>query len=180
VRNVYDLGDQLLIVATDRISAFDHVLGSGIPDKAGSHADLPPSGSSACRGRAQPPGVDGAGRVPAPARFYRGGPPGRSMLVRRTTPLPIECVARATCRARLEGLPAHGRHLRHRAAAGTRRVVALPAPIFTPATKAETGHDENIPEARAAALVGADVLGRVKALTLDSTGAAASTRTRAA
>src|SRR5258706_12177059 len=95
VRDVYDLGDQLLIVATDRISAFDYVLGSGIPDKGrvltqlsafwfGKIADLTPHHLVSVN-------VDD---FPVAARAHAAVLDGRSMLVRKTTPLPVECVAR--------------------------------------------------------------------------------------
>src|ERR1022692_4338911 len=95
VRDVYDLGEHLLIVATDRISAFDYVLGSGIPDKGriltqlsafwfGQVADLVPHHLIS---------TDVAD-FPAATRPFRGMLAGRSMLVRKTEPLPVECVAR--------------------------------------------------------------------------------------
>jgi phosphoribosylaminoimidazole-succinocarboxamide synthase len=168
VRDVYDLGTSLLIVATDRISAFDYVLGSGIPDKGkvltqlsafwfDRLGDLVPHHVLA---------VD-VDTFPAVTRPHRDVLRGRSMLVRKTDPLPIECVARgylsgsgwkdyqhtgAVC-----GVPL---------AAGLRESDRLPASIFTPATKAESGHDENISEARAGEIVGVDRVRQVKELTL--------------
>jgi phosphoribosylaminoimidazole-succinocarboxamide synthase len=168
VRDVYDLGEHLLIVATDRISAFDYVLGSPIPDKGKvltqlsafwfrRLADLTPHHLISVE-------VDD---FPAVARAHRDTLAGRSMLVRKTTPLPVECVARgylsgsgwkeyvksgAVCGIRLpSGLEESGR---------------LPEPIFTPATKAETGHDENIDEAQAGEIVGRDRVRRLRDLTL--------------
>jgi phosphoribosylaminoimidazole-succinocarboxamide synthase len=89
------------------------------------------------------------------------------MLVRRTRPLPVECVARGY----LEGsgwkdYQATGAICGHQLPAGLRQCDRLPEPIFTPATKAESGHDENISEAEAARLLGDDVFAQVKALTL--------------
>jgi phosphoribosylaminoimidazole-succinocarboxamide synthase len=89
------------------------------------------------------------------------------MLVRRTQPLPVECVARGY----LEGSGwkdylATGAVCGHPLPAGLRQCDRLPMPLFTPATKAESGHDENISEAQAAAILGDDVFGQVKALTL--------------
>ena len=89
------------------------------------------------------------------------------MLVRRTRPLPVECVARGY----LEGsgwkdYQATGTLCGHRLPAGLRQCDQLPTPLFTPATKAESGHDENITEAQAAAVLGEDVFSQVKALTL--------------
>ncbi len=168
VRDVYDLGSQLLIVATDRISAFDYVLGSGIPDKGkvltqlsafwfDHFGDVVPHHVLA---------VD-VDRFPAVTQPYRDILRGRSMIVRKTEPLPVECVARgylsgsgwkdyqrtgAVC-----GVPLP---------AGLRESDRLPSAIFTPATKAETGHDENISEAQAAEIVGKDIAARLHHLTL--------------
>ncbi|GMV23882.1 MAG: phosphoribosylaminoimidazole-succinocarboxamide synthase [Acidimicrobiia bacterium] len=168
VRDVYDLGDTLLIVATDRISAFDYVLGSGIPDKGkvltqlsafwfDKISDITPHHLISTN-------VDD---FPAEAREHRDILRGRTMWVKKTTPLPVECVARgyisgsgwkdyratgAVCGVTLPG--------------GLRESDRLPQILFTPATKAESGHDENISEAEAAAVVGADVLARLKDLTL--------------
>ncbi len=96
------------------------------------------------------------------------------MLVRRTHPLPVECVARGY----LEGsgwkdYQATGALCGHRLPAGLRQCDRLPEPLFTPATKAESGHDENISEAQAAAVLGDDVFAQVKALTLALYGAGA-------
>ena len=169
VRDVFEAGDdQLLIVATDRISAFDHVLGSGIPDKGriltqlsafwfDRLADVTPHHVLS---------TDVAD-FPAATRPAAAELAGRSMLVRRTHPLPVECVARGY----LEGsgwkdYQATGTLCGHRLPAGLRQCDQLPTPLFTPATKAESGHDENITEAQAAAVLGEDVFSQVKALTL--------------
>ena len=168
VRDVYDLGEHLLIVATDRISAFDYVLGSGIPDKGrvltqlsafwfGKVADLTPHHLVS---------IDVAD-FPAAARPYRDVLEGRSMLVRKTDPLPFECVARGYLSG--SGWKEYGRTgavCGVRLPAGLTESARLPAPIFTPATKAESGHDENISEAKAGELVGPDVIARLRDLTL--------------
>ncbi len=169
VRDVFDAGaDHLLIVATDRISAFDHVLGSGIPDKGRILTQL----SAFWFGRLE--GVTAhhllstdVADFPAAARAAADTLAGRTMLVRRTEPLPVECVARGY----LEGSGwkdylATGAICGHGLPAGLRQCDRLPAPIFTPATKADTGHDENISEAQAAAVLGTQVFEQVKALTL--------------
>jgi phosphoribosylaminoimidazole-succinocarboxamide synthase len=168
VRDVYDLGAHLLIVATDRISAFDHVLGSGIPGKGAvltqlsafwfdQLGDLVPHHVVAVDVDAFPPET----------RPYREILRGRSMLVKKTAPLPIECVAR--------GYLAGSGWKEYRASGticgvplppGFVESDRLPAAIFTPATKAESGHDENISETRAAAIVGDELLRRLKTLTL--------------
>jgi phosphoribosylaminoimidazole-succinocarboxamide synthase len=169
VRDVYDLGEHLLIVATDRISAFDYVLGSGIPDKGrvltqlsafwfGKVGDLTPHHLVSVH-------VDD---FPAAARAHAEVLAGRSMLVRKTEPLPVECVARGYLSGsgwkeyqkdgQVCGIPLP---------AGLRESDRLPSPIFTPATKAETGHDENISEAQAGEIIGHDLIGRLRDLTLD-------------
>ncbi len=169
VRDVFDAGDdRLLIVATDRISAFDHVLGSGIPDKGRILTQL----SAFWFGRlahVTPHHLlsTDVADFPAAARAAADDLAGRTTLVRRTHPLPVECVARGY----LEGsgwkdYQATGTICGHALPPGLRQCDRLPAPIFTPATKAESGHDENISEAQAAAILGDDVFAQVKALTL--------------
>ena len=169
VRDVYDLGDRLLIIATDRISAFDYVLGSGIPDKGKvltqlsafwfDHlGDMLPHHCLA---------VD-VDTYPAGLRAHDDVLRGRSMIVRKTAPLPIECVARGYLSGSawkdyvktgsVCGIPLP---------AGLKESDRLPQSIFTPATKAESGHDENISEAEAGALVGTALIKRLRELTLD-------------
>jgi phosphoribosylaminoimidazole-succinocarboxamide synthase len=169
VRDVYEIGGDLLIVATDRISAFDYVLGSGIPDKGKVLTQL--SGfwfermGDLVSHHLISMDVD---EFPAAARAHAGQLRGRTMLVRRTEPIPIECVARgylsgsgwkeyqqSGCVCGVE-LPR-----------GLRESDRLPQPIFTPATKADTGHDINITEGEAGRLIGEDLIARLKALTLE-------------
>src|SRR6187399_1566619 len=169
VRDVYDLGDHLLIVATDRISAFDYILGSGIPDKGKvltqlsafwfDHVgDLVPHHVVA---------VD-VDQFPAATRPHREVLRGRSMLVRKTDPLTIECVARGYLSGSgWKDYQRTGAVCGVSLPAGLRESDRLPQAIFTPATKAESGHDENISEAEAANLVGAALAARVKHLTLE-------------
>ena len=168
VRDVYAVDDALVMIATDRISAFDYVLGSGIPDKGRILTQL--SAFWFDRTRHLVPnhviGTDAA-RYPAAARRYADLIAGRSMLVRRTTPLPVECVARGyVSGSGWKDYQATGEICGHLLPRGLRESDRLPEPLFTPATKAESGHDENISEARAAAIVGADLLARLKATTM--------------
>ena len=169
VRDVYEIGDELLIVATDRISAFDYVLGSGIPDKGKVLTQL--SGFWFERmGDLVPHHLISMAveEFPAAARAHADQLRGRTMLVRRTDPIPIECVARgylsgsgwkeyqqSGCVCGIE-LPR-----------GLRESDRLPEPIFTPATKADTGHDINISEGEAGRLIGEDLIAKLKALTLE-------------
>ena len=169
VRDVYDLGEHLLIVATDRISAFDYVLGSGIPDKGrvltqlsafwfGQVGDLTPHHLVS----------ENVDEFPAVLRPFRDILRGRSMLVRKTTPLPVECVARGYLSGSgWKEYQQTGAVCAIALPAGLRESDRLPAPIFTPATKAETGHDENISEADAGHIVGRDLIGRLRELTLE-------------
>jgi phosphoribosylaminoimidazole-succinocarboxamide synthase len=168
VRDVYGVDDVLVIVATDRISAFDYVLGSGIPDKGRILTQLSAFWfARTCH--LVPNHVLSTSVSDYPAAF---GPharllEGRSMLVRRTTPLPIECVARGyVSGSGWKDYLATGEICGHTLPAGLKESDRLSEPLFTPATKAESGHDENITEARAAAIVGSELLARLKALTM--------------
>jgi phosphoribosylaminoimidazole-succinocarboxamide synthase len=168
VRDLYEFGDELLIVASDRISAFDYVLGSGIPDKGKVLTQI--STFWFARMQSIVPNhivsVEPAD-YPAEARAEAGMLRGRSMLVRRTQPLTIECVARGYLSGSgWKDYVATGALCGITLPQGLRESDRLPEPIFTPATKAESGHDINIGEADAAALVGPGVLARVRALTL--------------
>jgi phosphoribosylaminoimidazole-succinocarboxamide synthase len=169
VRDVYEVGGDLLIVATDRISAFDYVLGSGIPDKGKvltqlsafwfeRMADLVPHHLLSWD----------AASYPEPARRHRELLRGRSMLVRRTDPIPIECVARGYLSGSgWKEYQQTGSVCGVRLPAGLRESDRLPEPIFTPATKADSGHDVNISEAEAGRIVGRELVARLKALTLE-------------
>ena len=169
VRDVYDLGDTLLIVATDRISAFDYVLGSGIPDKGKVLTQL--SAFWFERLASITPhhllSINGDD-FPAAARAHRDVLRGRSMWVRKTNPLPVECVARGYLSGSgLKDYAKTGAVCGVTLPAGLRDSDRLPEPIFTPATKAESGHDENISEAEAGHILGAELVSRLKALTLE-------------
>jgi phosphoribosylaminoimidazole-succinocarboxamide synthase len=169
VRDLYRVGeDHLLIVATDRISAFDYVLASGIPDKGkvlnqlsafwfDMMADIVPHHVLTTDVDAYPP----------EARRHAEVLRGRSMLVRRTRPLAIECVVRGY-------LSGSGWKEYQRSGSvcgialppGLRESDRLPEPIFTPSTKAETGHDVNITEAQAAEIVGSSRIAALRDLSL--------------
>jgi phosphoribosylaminoimidazole-succinocarboxamide synthase len=168
VRDLYDFGDRLLIVATDRISAFDYILASGIPDKGKVLTQI--SAFWFDRTRSIVPNhlvsTDPAAYPPAatPAADWLRG---RSMLVQRTDPLPIECVARGYLSGSgWKDYSATGEICGIRLPTGLRESEQLPEPIFTPATKAASGHDMNIGHAQAADLIGRRVLDRARELTL--------------
>ena len=176
VRDVYAVnGDRLLIVATDRISAFDVILGSGIPDKGRVltqislfwfHflADVPNHLISA--------NVD---EYPDAIRPYRDQLEGRSMLVRRARMVDIECVARGYLSGSgWKEYQAHGTICGIPLPAGLRESDRLPGPIFTPATKAQSGHDENISFDETAQAIGAKLATELRDLTLTIYGQAAS------
>ena len=168
VRDVYAVDDALVMIATDRISAFDYVLGSGIPDKGRVLTQL--SAFWFNRTRHLVPNhllSTDVATYPAAARPYADLLEGRSMLVRRTTPLQIECVARGYISGSgWKDYQATGELCGVTLPTGLRESDRLPEPLFTPATKAESGHDENISEAQAAAVVGTELLARLKRLTL--------------
>jgi phosphoribosylaminoimidazole-succinocarboxamide synthase len=168
VRDVYSIGDRLLIVATDRVSAFDYILATGIPDKGRVLTqlsifwfdflkDLTPNHFLSAR----------VEDYPDPLPGFRDQLEGRSMLVRRANMIQIECVARGYIsgsgwkeyreRGTVCGIPLPQ---------GLRESDRLPEPIFTPATKAQSGHDENIPFEHACSLIGEDLANKVRDLTL--------------
>jgi len=169
VRDVYEIDDRLLIVATDRISAFDYVLGSGIPDKGKVLTQL--SGFWFARmGDLVPHHLISMDvqAFPEPARRHAEQLRGRTMLVRKTDPVPIECVARGYLSGSgWKEYQQTGHVCGIALPSGLRESDRLPEPIFTPATKAESGHDVNISEEEAGRLVGADLIARLKRLTLE-------------
>jgi phosphoribosylaminoimidazole-succinocarboxamide synthase len=142
VRDVYDLGDRLVIVATDRVSAFDWVLPTPIPDKGRILTALT---LFWLRWLNVPNHLLSAESGDFPPEFQGPEFSGRTMLVRKTVVIPIECVVRGYLAGsgwkdyRRTGTVC-GLHL----PAGLREGDPLPEPIFTPATKADSGHDENI------------------------------------
>jgi phosphoribosylaminoimidazole-succinocarboxamide synthase len=162
VREVFDLGDRLLFVATDRISAFDCIMPNGIPRKgevltqishfwfSQTEAFQP---NHLIKNGPLPPGLQGLAR--------------RSMIVKKASPLAIECVVR--------GYLAGSGWKEYRAQQtvcgiklppGLKESSELPEPIFTPATKAETGHDENISFEQAAQIVGPEIAEQARAASL--------------
>jgi phosphoribosylaminoimidazole-succinocarboxamide synthase len=168
VRDIYRLGDYLLIVATDRISAFDCILATGIPDKGRVLTQLSLLWFDLLRdivpNHIVTANVD---QYPAPLPQFRDQLEGRSMLVRRARMFEVECVARgylsgsgwkdyqqtgAIC-----GIPLP---------AGLKESDRLPQPIFTPATKAQSGHDLNIPFEESVSMVGRETAEKLRDLTL--------------
>jgi len=168
VRDVYRIGDHLLIVATDRISAFDCVLPTGIPDKGRVLTQMSCFWFELLKEVTDThfltANVDD---YPAALRPFRSQLEGRSMLVKRAEMVPIECVARGYLAGSgwkeyrtggtVCGIPLPS---------GLRESDRLPEPIFTPATKEQSGHDENISFERMASITGADTAARLRDLTL--------------
>jgi len=157
VRDVYDLGDRLLVVSTDRISAFDWILPSGIPDKGRVLTQL----SAFWFGRLGVPhhllSLDPAD-AGLPAGIDLGPLVGRSMVVRKAQVVPIECVVRGyLAGSGWKEYQAGGAVCGVPLPSGLRESDRLPEPIFTPATKAESGHDENIPFEEMARRVGLEL-----------------------
>jgi phosphoribosylaminoimidazole-succinocarboxamide synthase len=170
VRDVYEVDvDHLLIVATDRISAFDYVLGSGIPDKGKVLTQLSVFWFELLRDVVPHHLVSSdTSAYPASLQPYAEALRGRSMLVRRTDPIQVECVARGYISGSgWKDYVATGRICGVTLPAGLRESDRLPSPIFTPATKAASGHDENISEGQAGDLIGHELVARLKTLTLD-------------
>ena len=167
VRDIYDLGDTLLIVATDRLSAFDVILPTPIPDKGKVLTQLSLFWFDLLRD-VIPNHVLSATEFPAPFAAHREELVGRSMLVRKTQPLPIECVVRGyVSGSGWKDYEATGKICGIVLPEGLRESDRLPEPIFTPATKAAAGHDENISFEQAAALIGQQRAAQVREVSLE-------------
>lgn len=169
VRDIYDLGDTLLFIATDRISAFDCILPTGIP----------------CKGRVLTqmsvfwfdllqPVIRSHLVTATPAEYprklakHRRALDGRSMLVNKAHMVQVECVARGyLAGSGWKEYKAHGKICGIPLPPGLRESDRLPEPIFTPATKAQTGHDVNVPFRYVANLLGVDLAGQLRDLTLE-------------
>ena len=165
VRDVYDLGDTLAVVATDRISAFDYILAPGIPDKGRLLTKMSLFWFDWLK---VPNHLISADLASLPPEFRRPELEGRTMHVKKARVVPIECVARGyLLGSGWKEYQASGTVCGIPLPAGLRQADKLPEPIFTPATKAESGHDENITFEQMADAVGAEVASELKARTLD-------------
>ncbi len=168
VRDMYDLGDQVLLVVTDRLSAFDHVLPNGIPDKGRVLNLLTAFWLERTRDIVDNHliSVDVAD-LPASLQRHADMLEGRFTIARKARMLPVECIVRGYISG--SGWSDYQR-------TGAVGGIALPAglvesdrlpePLFTPSTKAETGHDENITFEQAAELLGTDLAGQVRDLSI--------------
>ena len=169
VRDVYDLGERLLIVATDRISAFDYVMPNGIPDKGRILTALSLFWFDKLAGRFENHLLESdVSHYPTELRRFEPQLRGRSMLVRKARVIPIECVARGyLAGSGWKEYRQTGTVCGVRLPPGLRQCDRLPEPIFTPATKEESGHDVNIDFAEAARRVGANVAESLRSRTLE-------------
>jgi phosphoribosylaminoimidazole-succinocarboxamide synthase len=168
VRDIYGVGDDLLIVATDRISAFDCILPQGIPDKGRVLTRMSLFWfdylKDVVANHLITAEVD---EYPEPLRKFRDQLAGRSMLVKRCRMEPVECVARGYISGSgWKEYRARGTVCGIALPAGLRESDKLPRPLFTPATKAETGHDENVPFEVVANIAGQETAERLRDLTL--------------
>jgi len=169
VRDIFEVDEHLLVVCSDRLSAFDVVLPDPIPDKGrvltqlsrfwfDRFRDLVPNHVVATEATAFPAGL----------RPFAAQLEGRSMLVRKARPLPVECVVRGyLAGSGWNDYQKTGAVCGIRLPAGMKQAEKLPEPMFTPSTKATTGHDENITQEQAAALVGADVAAQIRDVSLN-------------
>ena len=169
VRDVYALDGNLLIVASDRISAFDYILATGIPHKGRILTQLSVFWFDFLRDVTPTHFLTAdVDEYPPRLRPFREQLEGRSMLVKRAQMMDVECVARGYLagsgwkeyrdRGTVCGIPLPS---------GLKESDQLPEPIFTPSTKAQTGHDENIPFEQVVAMVGNDLAERLRSLTLE-------------
>jgi phosphoribosylaminoimidazole-succinocarboxamide synthase len=165
VRDVYDLGDRLVIIATDRISAFDWVLPTPIPDKGRILTEL------SCfwfKFLGLPNHLLSTALSEMPAAFRQDTLRGRTMLVRRTEVVPIECVVRGyLAGSGLKEYRKTGAVCGIALPASLRESDRLPEPIFTPSTKAESGHDENISFAEMVKEVGQKTAEELRSRSID-------------
>jgi phosphoribosylaminoimidazole-succinocarboxamide synthase len=169
VRDVYELDDKLLVVATDRLSAFDVVMREGIPDKGRVLTQLSCFWFNRIKDEIPHHFITAdVAEYPSALHAFADQLVGRSMLVEKAQPFPIECVVR--------GYLAGSGWKEYRSAgmvcgiklpAGLQEAARLDNPIFTPATKAQTGHDENITWEDAAVSVGNEAARKLRDLSLE-------------
>src|SRR3954469_9159383 len=159
VRDVYDLGDALLIVATDRISAYDCIMPNGIPGKGKILTALSLWWFKFLAGRVKNHLLaTDVSEYPAAVRPYADQLEGRSMLVEKASVIPIECVARGyLAGSGWREYQASQTVCGVRLPAGLQQCDKLPEPIFTPATKEESGHDINVSFEETASRVGSEL-----------------------
>lgn len=169
VRDIYDLGDTLLIIATDRISAFDVILPNAIPEKGRVLTQISKYWFSQTESVVKNHLISTDVKdFPAACKPHAAILEGRSMLVKKTQPLPVECIVRGYLSGSgLKEYKATGSVSGIKLPAGLAEASRLPEPIFTPSTKAEVGeHDMNIDMNAVVKLVGQQIADQVKQYTL--------------
>ena len=168
VRDIYDLGEYFLIVATDRLSAFDVVMPTPIPSKGKVLTQMSSFWFDFFKNDVPNHVVStDVNDYPPEVRPFRDQIEGRSMLVKKAKVFPVECVARGFLTGSgLKDYNKTGKVCGISLPAGLRDSDRLPEPIFTPATKAETGHDENISEEEAGRVIGVENIKKLRELTL--------------
>ncbi len=167
VREVFDLGETLLFVATDRLSAFDVILPDAIPDKGAVLNRISAFWFEKFAFTTNHFITADFAKFPETLQLFREQLAGRSMLVRRTQPLPVECVVRGyLAGSGWKDYQATGEVCGHKLPPGLQLASELPEPIFTPSTKNEAGHDLNIDWAQCCAMIGAENAERVREMSL--------------
>ncbi|MDR1997746.1 MAG: phosphoribosylaminoimidazolesuccinocarboxamide synthase [Candidatus Margulisbacteria bacterium] len=167
VRALYDLGDRLLLAATDRLSAFDHIFAEGIPHKGRVLTGISRFWFEKTAGQI-PNHLLSADIQDFPPEFQTGEFAGRALLVKKTEVVPIECIVRGY----IEGsgwkdYQKTGTICGHKLPEKLRQGDRLPEPLFTPSTKAEQGHDENISVARMSDLIGRELGAKIQGKSLE-------------
>jgi len=168
VRDVYDLGDKLLIVATDRLSAFDVVLPDGIPDKGKVLTKLSIFWFKQMEDIMENHLLEvDAGKFPAPLRQYSNSLKNRSMLVKKTKVIPVECVVRGyLAGSGWKDYCETGNICGIQLKSGLLESSKLERPVFTPTTKADEGHDMSVTFDELIGLIGEDLAAKLSALSI--------------
>ena len=167
VREVFDLGETLLFVATDRLSAFDVILPDPIPDKGAVLNQISAFWFEKFSSVRNHFITADFALFPAKLRPFRTQLEGRSMIVRKTRPLPVECVVRGyLAGSGWKDYQATGEVCGHKLPGGLQLASELPEPIFSPSTKNEAGHDLNIDWAQCCAMIGEKNAERVREMSL--------------
>lgn len=168
VREVFELDDAFLIVATDRISAYDCILPNAIPHKGCVLTQLSRFWFDKLDFIPNHLITTDPGQFPAILKPHAAALAGRSMLVKKAAPLPVECVVRGyLVGSGWKEYQSHGTVCGQKLPEGLSLADKLPEPIFTPATKAETGHDENIPWTECRRILGDDIAMSVRDFSIE-------------
>jgi phosphoribosylaminoimidazole-succinocarboxamide synthase len=168
VREVFDLGETLLFLATDRLSAFDVVLPDPIPDKGAVLNQVSAFWFEKFSSISNHFVTADFERFPSTLQPFRAELAGRSMIVRKTKPLPVECVVRGyLAGSGWKDYQATGSVCGHKLPAGLQLASELPEPIFTPSTKNDSGHDLNIDWTETCSLIGEEAAERVRHRSLE-------------